>query len=423
MATTTSDHGDTRETYTRTVVVPTRHLTERKRGLLNRKMKHYLRVQQYVAKHLQQGDVSAFDMTYTAKNELRKEIAAQDDVNLGAHSIQAAMTEIIQNYKEFEKDPAATHPWPESATSVAFSAQTAYLFADGGAWYFSVPAVNGHLIVPLLVSDDGYHQEIFPDEVVAPDAGRRPGIPLEDFEPTDFASRVTSLGQCAVMKTHTGAFQVHFSVKREKKVVRDGSTHRYYVGVDRGRNELFYAALYDKERDHVLDWRNISGDPIEDTMDKLAERISAYQRNNAIAEIPKLRQRRHRFKRQKDFEAANEIVALARSARAHGGLTGEAVEIVLEELSGMNQLGNYARENRRFNEWSHYRLEQAVEDKAEPYDISVSTVDPDFTSQHCSRCGAEDAHRSGIHFTCTVCGYDAHADANAAVNVAKRGSE
>lgn len=407
------------ESYTRTIVVPMRPLTARKRGLLNRQMKHYLRVRKYAAEYFQQPDVSVYDFGYGERNELRKEIARKPDVSINAQTITCGIVEVAQNYGEFEKDRRASEPWPEGANVVAYSGQTGYLFSDGGGWYFCAPATNGDLILPLDVSADEYHQQAFPEESAAPDAGRRPGIPLSDFEPSDFRGRVTGIGQSSVVKS-TGGYELHMSVSFEKHVERNVSEPRYIVGVDRGRNQLFYAALYDSDKDRVVAWEHENGDRIEHTMDQLAARLSEYQENGVFDKLTKLRKRRRRFKKQKDFEAANAVVDLAREAREHGGLDGESVCVVLEELSGMNRLGNYAAENRRFNEWSHYRLEKAVGDKAEPYDIPVHTVRPEFTSQHCSRCGCEDTHRSGVHFACDDCGYQQHADANAAVNIAKR---
>jgi len=416
MAATTSEL----ETYTRTIVVPVRPLTQRKRGILNRQMKHALRVRQLTAKRLQQSDVSALDMTYSAQNDMRKSICGRGDVEIDSHAALPAMRSVIQNYGEYEKSENGRQPWPENANVVSYTAQRAFLFADGGCWYLSLPAKNGDLILPLDVSSDEYHQQILPEPETAPDCGRRPGVALASFERDELPGSTASLGECAVIKTGGGQFEVHFSVHFEKRVQRDVSKPRYLVGVDRGRTELFYAALYDRERDRVLAWDHLSGDEIEHHTDQYAARISEYQASGALEQIPTLRERRRRYTRQKDYEAANAIVDLAREARAVGGLDGERVAIVLEELSGMNRLGAYAQENRRFNRWSHYRLEQAVEDKAEPYDIPVTTIRPEFTSQQCSRCGADDTRRSGVYFECRDCGYEYHADANAAVNIAKR---
>ena len=51
-------------------------------------------------------------------------------------------------------------------------------------------------------------------------------------------------------------------------------------------------------------------------------------------------------------------------------------------------------------------------------------VDPSFTSQRCSRCGAVDSRsrKSQASFVCTSCGFRANADHNSAINILDRGN-
>jgi putative transposase len=53
--------------------------------------------------------------------------------------------------------------------------------------------------------------------------------------------------------------------------------------------------------------------------------------------------------------------------------------------------------------------------------VRVALVNPAYTSQTCSRCGhCEKANRkSQAKFLCVRCGYSAHADLNAAVNISR----
>lgn len=403
--------------YVRTVRVPLRPLTARKRGLVRRQMKHYLRARQAAAEYLARPENSARDLTYSERNELRKQISRERQVDIAAQSVGAAIVEVAQNYEEFEKDKRATAPHPEGATVVAYSAQTAYLFYDDG-WYFCAPAKNGDLVAPLLVSDEGYHQDILPHPDAVPPAGRRAGVAFADIPTDAFDGRVRKLGQCSLVETG-GGYELHLSVTIEKRVSRSVSDPRYVVGVDRGRNELAYAALYDRDEDHVINWMNVDGDPVEHAMDEMADRISEVQQAGALNDMLRLRQRRHRVKKQKDYEVANAVVELARQA-GQGTLDSTGVVIALEDLSGMSNLGNYSREKRRFNEWTYYRQHQAIEDKADPYDIPLTSVEPAYTSTDCSRCGSDEARRDSVYFECRQCGYQQHADANAAVNIAKR---
>jgi transposase len=60
--------------------------------------------------------------------------------------------------------------------------------------------------------------------------------------------------------------------------------------------------------------------------------------------------------------------------------------------------------------------------KARMAGVRVVCIDPAYTSQTCSRCGhCEKANRkSQARFLCRSCGFSAHADANAACNIARR---
>jgi len=73
---------------------------------------------------------------------------------------------------------------------------------------------------------------------------------------------------------------------------------------------------------------------------------------------------------------------------------------------------------RKFHEWAFNRLFEYVEYKAEARGISVEQVNPQYASQRCSTCGfTVDTNRDGESFVCQSCGYQNHADYNAAKNI------
>nr|WP_240550476.1 transposase [Halomicrobium salinisoli] len=62
-----------------------------------------------------------------------------------------------------------------------------------------------------------------------------------------------------------------------------------------------------------------------------------------------------------------------------------------------------------------------VEYKADEYGIVVDTVNPQYTSQQCSKCGCTlEENRDDQHFECLDCSYTVNADYNAAKNVARK---
>jgi putative transposase len=70
-----------------------------------------------------------------------------------------------------------------------------------------------------------------------------------------------------------------------------------------------------------------------------------------------------------------------------------------------------------FENGSFFSLQQQVEKRAWNRGIPVIYVNPAYTSKRCCRCGGF-GRRSRKHFECPHCGYMAHADVNAAFNIA-----
>ena len=73
------------------------------------------------------------------------------------------------------------------------------------------------------------------------------------------------------------------------------------------------------------------------------------------------------------------------------------------------------------HKWAFDRLYDYVEYKAEEYGIDVEEVTPENTSRRCSHCGfTHPDNRDGEEFECQKCGYENHADYNAAKNIGLR---
>lgn len=93
---------------------------------------------------------------------------------------------------------------------------------------------------------------------------------------------------------------------------------------------------------------------------------------------------------------------------------------VLEDLSIIKRRKSNRwtkRSNKRLSDWAHGELLQYLTYKCEAKGIKLAFVDPAYTSQTCSQCKSRLVMRVGGKFECRRCGYRAHADYNAAVNV------
>ena len=135
---------------------------------------------------------------------------------------------------------------------------------------------------------------------------------------------------------------------------------------------------------------------------------------SARRRLKRMRRAQTRFRRDCDHVLAKQIV----QATPPGGT------VVLENLKHIRDRVKTrpGQQARRLHSWSFDQLKAFVTYKAEERGCTVVTVDPRHTSQACSRCGhtARNNRRSRGWFWCRACGYQAHADLNAARNVAAK---
>ena len=106
---------------------------------------------------------------------------------------------------------------------------------------------------------------------------------------------------------------------------------------------------------------------------------------------------------------ANELVAEARDY--------DCSVIAFEDLTDIRERTSASWGHK----WAFNRLYEYVEYKAEEHGITVEQVDPENTSRRCSTCGfTHPDNRGGEAFDCQKCGYENHADYNAAKNIGVR---
>ena len=99
--------------------------------------------------------------------------------------------------------------------------------------------------------------------------------------------------------------------------------------------------------------------------------------------------------------------------------------IALEVLQGIRErAGKTVRKRHRrvLHSWAFFQLRPFIAYKAALAGVPVAYINPAYTSQTCSHCGhCEKANRqSQSKFLCRSCGFSAHADLNAAHNIACR---
>jgi putative transposase len=176
------------------------------------------------------------------------------------------------------------------------------------------------------------------------------------------------------------------------------------LGVDRG---LKYAAVTSKNQfflsNHI---RNIKG-----KFAHLRAQLQAKGTRSAKRKLRKLSGRERRFITCQNHSIAKQIVNSCQRALA------------IEDLHGINSdRATNKWFGRRLSNWSFYQLEFFINYKAEEQGKRVISINPQYTSQKCSKCGHIDSKnriKGGFH--CLKCPCDLNADINAARNIAQIG--
>ncbi len=135
------------------------------------------------------------------------------------------------------------------------------------------------------------------------------------------------------------------------------------------------------------------------------------QSEGKFRELKRVKDRESRIVKDLNHKISRKIVDMAKVQHA---------ALVFEDLGGIRQTRKQHRSFKyALHSWSFYQLQQFVEYKARLLGVPVLYVDPAYTSQDCSRCGAR-GQRQGKGFVCPACGHVDHADVNAAFNISLR---
>lgn len=175
------------------------------------------------------------------------------------------------------------------------------------------------------------------------------------------------------------------------------------VGIDRG---IYNVAS-------TSDGENFSSKRIRGRKRQLQHNISTLQAK--VASGSRSAQRRLKAQRGKNARfSKNELDKITKQLANFEDVS----TYVLEDLTGLYQQRKSKNFNRLKNMWAPSMFELILQYKCEEKGIEVVKVDPQYTSQICSSCGkVEKKNRKGSRYTCCHCGYNGHADINAALNI------
>lgn len=160
-----------------------------------------------------------------------------------------------------------------------------------------------------------------------------------------------------------------------------------------------------------------SGALVEAHRARYVKRRATLQRVGTRAAKKRLRAmsgRQQRFHKHENHCISKSIVSTAERS---------GLGIALEDLTHIRARAKANKEQRkRLHNWSFGQLRAFIEYKAKQAGVPCTTIDPRHTSQECGACGHIDKRnrKSQSEFRCRACGHEAHADLNAAGNIAGR---
>jgi IS605 OrfB family transposase len=166
------------------------------------------------------------------------------------------------------------------------------------------------------------------------------------------------------------------------------------------------------------DGNTYTGDAIEVVRQRCMTHRETFQRTgtrSAKRRLNAMAGQQARFQRWINHGIAKRLVQLAKDTKA---------VLVLEDLTHIrDRVTVRKRQRSRQHNWSFGQLRSFITYKAQRVGIPVVCVGPRHTSQTCSKCGFVDKRnrRNQADFSCLRCGYEPHADLNAARNLATRG--
>jgi putative transposase len=131
-----------------------------------------------------------------------------------------------------------------------------------------------------------------------------------------------------------------------------------------------------------------------------------------------------RRRRKQTRHAADVNHVIAKTIVTEAARTGRGIAV--ERLTGIRDRVRLRKPHRvTLSSWSFAQLGRFLAYKARRAGVPLVEVDPRYTFQTCHRCGYRDKRNRPDQetFHCRSCGVVAHADHNAALDIAHRGVE
>jgi IS605 OrfB family transposase len=303
---------------------------------------------------------------------------ARGRFRLPASTIQQARDKAVSAYRSYlerkKRDRRCKPPGFLRTLPLRLAAENLRVFADRAVVRITTP--DGFLWLPLIIPS------CFADRLKLPHA----------------VSEVVRKGE---------DWFLMLAVKSPDVPTPDGE--RPHFGIDLGLANLAVLA-----GPGVIKF--FDGKPLRYVRGRYFRYRQALQKKRKTGMVMRSKGKEARWATGENHRVTREIVDLV--ARAGGTIHIERLTGIRERCKGT------AKTNRMMAGWPFAQFGEFLRYKAAKAGVPVIEEDPRYTSQRCSKCGhTERGNRTGQdRFKCKVCGYESHADYNAARNLAARGA-
>lgn len=205
----------------------------------------------------------------------------------------------------------------------------------------------------------------------------------------------------STLRYRDGEYYLHIGVAKNAESLSDGTEDGTVLGVDLGVKTIAATSTGRMWSGGYLNHRR-------QEYEKLRASLQKTGTESAHKTIASIGNRESRW--------AEDYLHRISKAIVQEAISYDCSTIVFEDLTDIRERISGPK---AFHVWTFRRLYEYVEYKAVQFGIRAIQVSPAHTSRRCSRCGnSERGNRSSqCLFHCLECGYEVHADFNAAKNI------
>ena len=260
--------------------------------------------------------------------------------------------------------------------------------------------------------------------------GQRICVPLAGASLGEFSPRTAKAKSLPTLHVEVGE-RVVFHIR--ERVTPFAPTGSREVGVDKGYSTLLTVSSGDAEKAFSY------GSGADVLIDIVAEeaamrnrerqRLKAYERSLRNSDRQKARRIRRRNLGDQKFRSASTKDRARLTSAIGAGLNAFFAahrDVAVMNVESLHFTGSkFSRPMRmRLNRWLKGYLHRKLAYKAQLHGVQLNVVNAAWTSLTCPRCGYPSRdNRSGERFVCGACRYAGNADAVAATNILRRGSD